>query len=111
MSISSAEHASAQELQIAAQYIACLTASARDSLKSPATCGCLEIIFWIDKGRSSSLWKERGRPAMVPELRREGRSVGGGERHSVTRVRIGSKRDLPVLADVRGKVGDVHRHG
>ena len=48
------DQASAQLLQIAAQYIACLTACASDALKSPPTCGCSEIIFSIDMGAPSS---------------------------------------------------------
>ena len=48
MSIASAEQASAHALQIAAQYIECLTARPSAGLKSVPTSGCSEIIFSIE---------------------------------------------------------------
>ena len=48
MSISSAEQASAQEVQITAQYMACLAASASGSLIWPCTAGCDAIILRMD---------------------------------------------------------------
>src|SRR4051812_30517293 len=52
MSMSSATQASAHELQIAAQYIACLNARPSASLGSrlATTSGCSAIIFSIDMG-------------------------------------------------------------
>jgi hypothetical protein len=47
ISMSSAESASAQEVQIAAQNNACRTASARGSLEGPAS-GWAAMIFAID---------------------------------------------------------------
>jgi hypothetical protein len=48
ISISSAEQASAQDVQITAQYMACLAASASGSLIWPCTAGCDAIILRMD---------------------------------------------------------------
>jgi hypothetical protein len=65
MSIASAAQASAQALQIAAQYMACFTASARLGLRSSPTSGCSEIIASIDIVLSSHD-TERAGGAVVP---------------------------------------------
>jgi hypothetical protein len=48
MSIGSAAQASAHEVHISAQNIACRAAVARGSFASPTTSGWSETIFWID---------------------------------------------------------------